>query len=353
MQNKTGEFGVTSEWPVNGLESVPNCPVCGADDRKLLHEGLTDRIFFCAPGKWTMYRCESCASAYLNPRPSSETIGLAYQRYYTHNEMPSFTSLSLFGKLRRTISNGYRNYRYGTRDYPASIFGVVVVTFMKNGRAVIDAGMRHLPRINTKKRLLDLGCGSGLFLLRARSAGWDVIGADFDSKAVDVARGKGLDVRLGGLEKFDPFSEQFDVITLSHVIEHVPQPIEVLRDCYALLKPGGYVWIATPNIEAEGHSLFGSSWRGLEPPRHLVLFNLKSMCDSLNKVGFSDVEVQPYLPSCNYMFSASLEIKKGITPYTIMHKDIPFSLIRKTEKIAKENPKKREFVTVKAWKTYK
>lgn len=350
MQSKTNVQDTSPEWPADGLEPVPNCPVCGADTRELLHEDLTDRVFFCAPGEWNMYRCESCASAYLDPRPTSETIALAYHRYFTHEEVPGYSSLSFLGKLRRRFANGYRNHRYGARDYPASILGILAASLMPSGRAIIDAGMRHLPKDNAKKRLLDLGCGNGAFLLRARSAGWAVVGADFDSKAVEAARCQGLDVRLGGVESLNPSIEQFDVITLAHVIEHVHQPVEVLQACYSLLKPGGYLWIETPNIASEGHQLFGRNWRGLEPPRHLVLFTLESMRSALSKVGFTELKVQPYRPLCDGIFSASAAISEGTDPYSGSHRNAPPGLVKKAEQIARHNPERREFITVKAWK---
>jgi len=350
MKSKTNIQDTHPEWPGDGLEPVANCPVCGVFARELLHEDLTDRVFFCAPGKWNMYRCESCASAYLDPRPTSETIGLAYQSYFTHNEAPSFSSLSILGKLRRWFANGYRNHRYGTRDYPASIFGILAASLMPNGRATIDAGMRHLPQKKANERLLDLGCGNGSFLLRARSAGWDVIGVDIDSKAVEAARSQGLDVRLGGLEELDPVDEQFDVITLAHVIEHVHHPMEVLQACYRLLKPSGFLWIETPNIASEGHRLFGASWRGLESPRHLVLFTLESMRYALSTAGFAEVKVQPYELLCDGIFRASTAISEGIDPHSGSRRNWPSNLVRKAERIARHDSARREFITVKAWK---
>jgi SAM-dependent methyltransferase len=350
MQDRTNTHAIQPEWPADGLESVPKCPVCASNGRELLHEALSDRIFFCAPGEWSMYRCKSCASAYLDPRPTSETIGRAYQHYFTHNSAPDSSSLGFSGRLLRRFANGYRNYRFGTRDYPASRLGVVAAKLMPNVRAIIDAGMRHLPKKSARKRLLDLGCGNGSFLLRARSAGWIVVGADFDQKAVEVARGQGLDVRLGGVEELDPIDEQFDVITLAHVIEHVPNPVGVLQACYSLLKPGGCLWIETPNIASEGHRLFGSSWRGLEPPRHLVLFTLESMRNALRAAGFSEVEVQSYRPLCDAMFSASKAIAEGADPHSESRRNDSPNIIKQAERIARHDIERREFITVKAWK---
>lgn len=343
----------SKSWPSDGLEYLNQCPVCESKQREVIHKDLTDNVFFCAPGKWTLWKCADCESGYLDPRPNTETINLAYQRYFTHNEASNYSSLSFLGKLRRRLANGDRNYRYGTHDYPAGIIGIIGIlasALMTNVRADIDAAMRHLPKVNTKNRLLDLGCGNGAFLLRARSASWDVVGVDFDPRAVKAACSQGLDVRLGGVETLDPSIDQFDIITLSHVIEHVHHPVEILQACYKLLKPGGHLWLETPNIASEGHRLFGENWRGLEPPRHLVLFTLKSMCNTLSAAGFLQVEVQAYRPLCEGIFRASQAISDGVDPYSVIRSNVPPSLVNKTERIAKRDPGCREFITVKAWK---
>ena len=353
QMNANGSSGsagkVGLQWPADGLESVPICPVCGSDSRELLHEGLTDRIFFCAPGEWSMYRCESCASAYLDPRPNSDTIGLAYQNYFTHE--PTVVSPDgLVRKLRRRLGNGYRNQRYGTRDYPASKLGILAATLMPNAKSIMDAGMRHLPKASSGKRLLDLGCGNGAFLLRARGAGWLTIGVDLDPKAVEVAQSQRLDVRLGGVEELHPADEQFDVITLSHVIEHVHHPLEVLQACHSLLKPDGNLWIETPNINSQGYRFYGANWRGLEPPRHLVLFSLDSMHRTLNTAGFSRVEVQPYRPLCDGIFGSSEAIAEGVDPFPESRRKGSSDRVEQAERIEKHDSTRREFITVKAWK---
>jgi len=338
------------KWPSEGLETVPNCPVCGGDKRRVLHENLVDKVFFCAPGKWSLFHCESCASAFLDPRPTPETIGLAYETYFTHD---SGGPGNIIERLKIKLRNGYLNYRYGTKLYPASNIGIILATLMKNRREFFDLAIRHLPKLETSKRLLDLGCGNGDYLFIARSAGWDVVGVDADSKAVSVASEKGIDVRLGNIEILDPSKEQFDVITLSHVIEHVHQPIKVLQACYKLLKPGGFLWIETRNIQSEGYRIFNRDWRGLEPPRHLVLFNFKSLTDALIEIGFSGIELQPYRQQCKHIFKSSKNIMGSETSTRHQIKAIfslPSNLVRKSEKIAKRSPSKREFVTLKAWK---
>jgi SAM-dependent methyltransferase len=210
--------------------------------------------------------------------------------------------------------------------------------------------MRHLPKLTYRKRLLDLGCGSGAFLLRARSAGWDVVGVDPDVKAVGSSRKKGLDVRLGGVEIFDRSDEQFDFITLAHTIEHSHNPLEVLRSCYKLLKPGGSIWIDTPNIESLGYQLFGANWLHLDPPRHLVLFTFGSIIRCLHNAGFSMIKIQPYRPLFAGSFMPSVAIANGLKPFSKIKQYDRSQIVKKAERIAKSRAKFREFITVQALK---
>lgn len=340
------------EWPASGLEVLNRCPVCGAEERQILHQGLRDQVFFCAPGEWTLYSCRGCDSAYLDPRPTAETMYLAYEKYYTHQSAKDYGSLTKAAKVRRVLANGYRNWRYGTQDYPANYLGILIAYLMPSGRAIIDAGMRHLPKMAQGRQLLDIGCGNGEFLLRARSAGWQVTGLDFDPKAVEAATSKGLNVKLCGPDTLEESSSQFDAITMAHVIEHVHNPLQMLKASHQLLKPGGFLWIETPNLNSTGHSHYGRNWRGLEPPRHLTIFTETSLVAALEESGFTDITAQSYRPLCSSLFSASSAIAQGRDPYHANHIDKPMQCeIKKAEKVAKRISSTREFITFKAWKT--
>jgi hypothetical protein len=76
------------------------------------------------------------------------------------------------------------------------------------------------------------------------------------------------------------------------VIEHVHDPLALLRSCYHLLRPGAGIYIDTPNIDAIGHRIYGRNWRGLETPRHLVLFGRSSLSRALNQAGFRNISVK-------------------------------------------------------------
>lgn len=344
---------VIQDWPPEGLERVEQCPVCNGVERRLLYDGLQDRIFFCAPGSWMLYGCQSCGSAYLDPRPTRVTIGIAYGTYFTHAENSSeeFEHLSWSRRIRRLLANGYRNHRFGTNFQPANRLGIVVAKLIPRQRGIIDAELRHMPCWRPGMRLLDVGCGNGEFLVRARAKGWDVVGVDPDPKAVEVACSKDLDVRQGGVEALDSGQERFDGITLSHVIEHVYEPLTVLRICHTLLKPGGWIWLETPNLDSLGRQRYQANWRGLEPPRHLVLFTRASLTQTLRQAGFQAIQDQPYRPLCASIFADSEAIARSEDSWRAPRlSKAGRRAVKVAERRARNDPTLREFITLIAWK---
>lgn len=273
-------------WPAESLESASTCPICGSAARSLLHAAVTDDAFRAAPGEWVVWRCESCESGYLDPRPTEDSIGLAYRTYYTHGTH----TVSRGGILKQAVlaaAYGYLNARYGLSLKPASRVGGWFSRLVPPFRGFLDAKLRHLPRPGPGAMLLDVGCGHGDFLEHAQQCGWQVQGVDFDESAVAAARSRGVDVLHGDLDVLGAVSDRYDYITLSHVIEHLYRPVEALRQVWRLLKPGGTVWIETPNINAQGHRRFGRFWRGLEAPRHLAIFSPHAMTQALTDAGFA------------------------------------------------------------------
>lgn len=95
-----------------------------------------------------------------------------------------------------------------------------------------------------------------------------------------------------------------------HVMEHLHKPVPTLADCWKLLKPGGQIVIATPNYGATGREYFGGDWRGLEIPRHLVLFTDQSLWAAMERSGFA--VSRPAHPSLNAraMFKLSAKLRR-------------------------------------------
>ncbi|HCI53563.1 MAG TPA: class I SAM-dependent methyltransferase [Gallionella sp.] len=341
-----------NDWPSHELEQVKNCPVCGGEKREVLHENLVDNVFFVAPGRWTLYCCTQCNSAYLDPRPNLENIGKAYGTYYTHEAGFVAEDTSKIGysrRLRRMLANGYLNHRYGTQRQHASVFGIWLARLLPSQRQALDVGFRYLPKPVCGQRLLDVGCGNGNFLVSAQEAGWQVSGIEPDAKAAEVAHDRGLEVTVGTIDDLSHIANFFDVITVSHVIEHVHEPREFLQHIHRLLKPGGIVFIDTPNIESSGARLFGKNWRGLETPRHLVLFTPNSLTKLLFDEGFDHVFPQCRTTVQKGMYLSSMRMVEGLSPYSSQSIKLPLTHRIKLI-LSRFNSSHHEFVTLTARK---
>lgn len=337
-------------WPAHGLESLGACPVCDSSEREVMYDHLRDQVFFCAPGTWTLYRCRVCGTGYLDPRPTPETISLAYARYHTHSDgRQDSENLRGLLRLRRALTNGYRNARFGTRLTPANRLGRWVTPLFPGRIAAIEAEARHLPRPRTGAALLDVGSGNGAFLEIASAMGWEAVGVEPDPKAVQVSLSRGLRVFPGHIDSLETSDERFDVITMGQVIEHVHSPKNLLATCFRLLKPGGLLWIDTPNLGSAGHGRYGRHWRGLEPPRHLVLFTCESLQLLMERSGFEEVELLPPRPLARRTFPASVAMRRDKDPYRFPDKSLAVRLSAWWADFkGKWAPGLREYVTVKA-----
>jgi 2-polyprenyl-3-methyl-5-hydroxy-6-metoxy-1,4-benzoquinol methylase len=303
------------DWPEDELEAVASCPACAERRRAPLYAGLRDRLL-ATPGRWDLWRCKSCGSAFLDPRPTPASIGRAYgERYMTHarpavDEMPE----GAVATLRRRLLHGYLNARYGYRLADGLRAGRAVLPLVPRARARTEQFIRNLRFVDERPRLLDVGCGNGAFLARMRELGWEVQGIDVDRQALAEARFAGLPVREATISDLEPEPGRFDGITLGHVVEHLHDPLDSLARLRFLLRPGGMLWLGTPNIEAAGHRVFGLSWLALDPPRHLVLFSAAGLARLLNAAGFERVEQRPPPPGARWVFRPSLAIERGRNP---------------------------------------
>ena len=308
-----------AEWPEAGLDHVGRCPVCGQRATQPLYRGLSDIVFSCAPGTWTIHECPACRALYLDPRPTQDTIALAYRRYYTHVPPtavdPLATPASRGARVALSVRNSYLNRRYGYHLLPAGRFGYLVAWLWPIGRLRQERVVRHLPFTGSRPRLLDVGCGSGPFLARMKGLGWLVQGIDPDAAAVAAARLARLPVEQGTLGDGTFADDTFDAVTLDHVIEHVPDPVQTLRECFRVLRPGGTIWVATPNTSSLGHRAFRDAWRGLEPPRHLVVFNPGALRRALSAAGFTGISRPKISFLAKWMFQSSATIAEGRDPY--------------------------------------
>jgi len=268
-------------------QPVQNCFLCGTPG-ELLYSGMRDRSFS-APGEWNERRCPrtNCGLIWLDPQPTPEDIGKAYQTYYTHNQPAPGTSV-----LRDSVYGVWRSYLrvrlgYQTGVGPAwrSIFSPLALLH-PGGPDELDSAAMYLRAPASPARVLDVGCGSGVLLARMKSLGWQVEGVEVDPGGVAAARARGVTVHQGQLADARFPESHFDAVHSAHVIEHVHDPAALLRECFRILKPGGKLVMLTPNTASFGHEHFGNAWLNLDPPRHLILFNKATLQSAAEQQGF-------------------------------------------------------------------
>jgi SAM-dependent methyltransferase len=232
------------------LETVA-CPLCGEERWSTILEG-PDVQSECQRMRFTVTRCGGCGLCWTNPRPTAQSIGWFYPDRYRPHRPP-------------------RRQGWWQR-----------LPFV--GKRVLP---EHRPlRWHGEGRLLDFGCGGGRFLVRMRDAGWQVAGVDFSGDAVEAVRDLGIPCVQGSLPHSELAERSFDVITMMHSLEHVHDPLEVLRAAHDLLAPGGKLIVAVPNLDSLPFRWFGTRWFGLDLPRHLTHFTPRTLSLMLHRAGF-------------------------------------------------------------------
>lgn len=233
-----------------------HCDVCGGSDTTSFAAG-TDYEYQTTDETFRFVRCERCRHVYLNPRPDESELPAIYPpTYYSYvqreNRPPPGTSPGAIGRLRE------RYHASQLRD----AFG-------------------DLLRPGDRLRVLDVGCGDGRFLDLMRVAFGDAVdtyGIDFDQESVDIAARAGHQTQVGTIEEAEYEADFFDVVYISHVIEHLASPRAFLERAHGLLRARGVVHVETPNLDCTEARLFRRTyWGGYHFPRHWHLFTPETM----------------------------------------------------------------------------
>lgn len=288
-------------------ESKSNCKLCGSSST-LLHRALTDRLVGTA-GSWQVLSCtnEACGLAWIDPAPTKEQLSAAYAHYYTHCITEGNS------RLRRQYDRlriGYLAHQFGYTATPIKTWEKLagrLLACLPHRRAAFDASVMWLPA-TPEGRVLEIGCGNGNLLAYLAKLGWNVQGIEPDPKAASIAKRRILSVMTGELteQSFAPYS--FDAIIMSHVIEHVADPVLLLQTCQKILKPGGRLIMLTPNLKSLGHRWFGKNWLHLDPPRHLNLFTSESITAACSQAGFLTTSCKTTIRDANWTLGGSLAL---------------------------------------------
>ncbi len=228
----------------SGHLSSNKCPVCAGPPREL---GTTE-------GGWDTLVCDACGHTFVRDYPTNEELTAHYASYaYENNDL---STLEPF--LQGILEDVVRSFE----------------PFRRTGR------------------LLDVGFGAGGLLSVAKAHGWETWGVETAEAAVT----KGREHQLGHLVRGDFATLElddgtFDVVVMSELIEHLPEPAPFLERAARVLRPGGLLYTTTPHGRGLSGRVLGAGWSVLRPPDHLHLFSVASLRRSLERAGFSDVNV--------------------------------------------------------------
>lgn len=206
-----------------------------------------------------VYRCSGCEALGAGRVPGDDVVAAWYGGYYTHHLEPPVP-------------------RRWSRLWPTP-----------RRRAEMGQLRRYLAPAGTTGRLLDVGTGAGERLVEFADAGWDVLGQDPDPRAGHLAKARGIDVLHCPVAELVGREGPFDLIGMTHVLEHATDPAGLLRACAALLAPGGTLCVISPNARSAGALLFGRWWFGLEQPRHLAIPTPASLERLADRLGLAAV----------------------------------------------------------------
>lgn len=230
------------------------CDLCGCtkSDRVLVGRDL----WLKKPGEFQVVKCAGCGLCYLNPRPTREELAAFYPAtYYSFRADEAKCEMN----WRRRLSQRIKDRR----------------------------DLAGLPRGEPGMKALDVGCGSGGFLATLQAYGWEAYGVEpFDGGR--VAKERGLKVHHGTVEEAGYPEGNFQFIRLRHVLEHAPNPKQLMRSLAPILARDGLLQIILPNHGGLNARLFGKYWESLDLPRHLYHFRVR---DVLRLAELSGLEV--------------------------------------------------------------
>lgn len=249
------------------MHQVAECPICNGNQFKKKYI-CTD--FTCSHEAFQIVECENCKLLLTSPRPEESQLGRYYQsdKYISHSD----TSKGLTNKL-------YKQVRTFT----------------------IDQKLRFIKSLSPEGKLLDIGSGAGYFLEACQKSGFNCTGIEPDTTTRERSILQ-FNISCYPEAELDKLEENsFDIITLWHVLEHVPNLIHRIHRIHQLLKPDAYALIALPNHHSLDAQFYKAYWAGYDVPRHLWHFSPKNIQQLALLHGFEVVKIKPMVFDAFYV----------------------------------------------------
>lgn len=259
------------------------CPVCSGG--KIFYF-LNCKDYLVSREAFEIYKCANCSFIFTQNYPEEKEM----HRFYDSEEYISHSNTD-----KGIINRIYRS----TRGF-----------MLQKKKKIIKKSFGF-----TAGHLLDIGAGTGHFLNTMSKAGWKVTGIEINDKAREYAITRfGLDLIPPENIKILP-DKSIDCITLWHVLEHIQDPNKYFREIKRLLKPGGIVIVALPNINSFDAEYYREHWAALDVPRHLWHFNPSTFKIFAEKNGFRTAEIYNLPLDVFYISILSERIKDSRLPF--------------------------------------
>jgi SAM-dependent methyltransferase len=234
------------------MNQIINCPICDQCQGECLIEAATDYI---TGDIFQLWECKKTGVRFTYPRPG------AMDKYYP--------------------------LRY--RQYNPTVLTLLRLFYQRR----IHSWLKEFP---TPGYALEVGCGDGTMISLLREAGWRVVGSERSlSAAHEAGSVRGLPIFVGNLDVVRP-CPTFDLIILFQVLEHIPDPETILKQCVQLLKPNGMLIVGVPNQGSWQAQIFKANWFHLDVPRHLIHFTPESLGEHLRAHGLLIQSIQFFSP---------------------------------------------------------
>ena len=192
-----------------------------------------------------LVKCQECSLVFIEKKPTSEEINSFYEKEYSITNYFSPITKKRFGKL-----------------------------------------LDQFEPFRKTNRILDTGCGHGFFLEVAKEKGWEVFGTELSDKAIKDCESKGIQMLKGSLTD-DSFEENFfDIIISIEFLEHISHPVQYASQIKRLLRPGGQVYITTPNFNSLLRYKLKSEYDVISYPNHLTYFTTNTLKRLFENQGF-------------------------------------------------------------------
>ncbi len=224
------------------LEKVNNCPVCGHDK---FENYLICQDHFYTKESFAIMRCNQCSLLLTNPRPAKSRL----IQYYKSDAYISHSDKAI--NLTQHIYKIVRNY-------------------------TLKQKLKLINSLSDQKEILDIGCGTGDFLLHCKKNEWNVHGCEPDTAAREMAEDK---IKIDLFKSIEDVRKlnRIPVITLWHVLEHLPNINETIEIIHSILPTNGNLIVAVPNQESYDQQIYKEHWAAYDVPRHLYHFTQKTI----------------------------------------------------------------------------